>query len=307
MRLQGGIARLLILSGILLFAFSYAAAQGPSPAGSAPAPQKDSDEQRGFTLYEFFGGSSNNEGQVMTLTTTGGYAVNRYFRVDVGVPIYFVRAKTTTGTTTTSNGIGDVFTDFRLTLRNPVVNYAATLTVALPSGDTEKGRSTGRATFDWSNQFSRGFGRWIPFANLGVGNSLYNTSFLTRPFLTLGKVAHFEAGTWYRVARGVNIGASAYDVAPWGEQKVFSRIVTKASGGPGGAASHGRVFENNPVTTGGAELVRDNGFTAGLNVSPARFLDLGLMYSRSMHFRLDTISFGLGINLTPLFRRAGND
>lgn len=306
MRLQGGVARLLTIAGMLLLGTGQLVAQAPSPAGSGPAAKKDQEEGRGFTLYEFFGGSSNNEGQVMDLTTTAGYTFNRYFSVDLGVPIYFVRAKTSTGTTATNNGIGDIFTDFRLTLRNPVVNYASTLTLAAPSGDTQKGRSTGRVTYDWNNQFSRGFGRWVPFANLGVGNSLYNTNFFTRPFLTLGNVAHFEAGMWYRLARGVNVGASAYDVAPWGQQKVFSRIVTKSSGGPVGAASHGRVFENSPETTGGADLVRDNGFTAGLAVSPARFLDLGLMYSRSMHFRLDTISFGLGINLTPLFHRAGN-
>src|SRR5574341_1417994 len=142
MKLHGRIARRLTLSGILLFFSSCVAAQTPSPAGSGAASKRDSDEQHGFTLYESFAGSSNNEGQVMHLTTTGGYVFNRYFSIDLGLPIYFVRAKTLTGTTTTNNGIGDVFTDFRLTLRNPVVNYASALTVALPSGDTQNGRST---------------------------------------------------------------------------------------------------------------------------------------------------------------------
>jgi hypothetical protein len=227
----------------------------------------------------------------------------------MGVPIYFVRgtSSTSTGTktTTASNGIGDVFSDLRLTFNNPLVNYISTLTGAAPSGDSSRGRSTGRATFDWGNNFSREFGRWTPFANLGVGNSLYSTRFFHRPFLTLGKVAHFEAGTSFDLGHSLTVSASAYDVAPWGQQKVFSRLVTRSSGTTVGTGQHGRVFEKSAETTGGADLVRDNGFNAALDMSPSKYLDLELAYSHSVHFRLNTISFGVGFNLTPLFRKAG--
>lgn len=102
------------------------------------------------------------------------------------------------------------------------------------------------------------------------------------------------------------MSASAYDVAPWGQQKVFSRIVTKSSGGPGGAVRHGRVFENNAVTIGSADLVRDNGFNTALDFQPLRFLTFEIGYSRSIHFQLNTVSFGVGVNLRSLVHRTSD-
>ena len=39
----------------------------------------------------------------------------------------------------------NVYTDLRLTLRDPAVNFISTLTGAAPTGDSSKGFSTGRA------------------------------------------------------------------------------------------------------------------------------------------------------------------
>src|SRR5713226_6640920 len=211
-----------------------------APAGTA-APRKGETQEHGLTLYESFEGSSNADGQAMDLTSAAGYAFNKHFSWGLGIPIFFTRGTTSTGTNVSNSGLGDIFTDLRLTFKNPAVNYVTALRGAAPSGDTKKGLSTGRATFDWSNNFSREFDRWTPFATLGVGNSLYNTPFFERPFVTLGKVAHFEAGTEYDLGHSVSVKASAYDVAPWGQQKVFSRLVTRTSGGAGGAVRHGRA------------------------------------------------------------------
>jgi hypothetical protein len=289
------------LVALAFFLAETAAAQ--TPAGTA-APRKGEQQEHGVTLSESFEGSSNADGQAMDLTSAAGYVFNKHFSWDLGIPIFFTRGTTSTGTQVSNTGLGDIFTNFRLTFKNPAVNYVTTLTGAAPSGDTKKGLSTGRATFDWGNNFSREFDRWTPFANLGVGNSLYNTRFFERPFVTLGTVAHFEAGTEYDLGHSVSIRASAYDVAPWGQQKVFSRLVTTTSGGAGGTVKHGRVFENNVETTGGASLVRDNGFSAALDVNPIRALDFELGYSRSVHFQLNTISFGVGVNLSSVLHKA---
>src|SRR5260370_15927301 len=196
----------------------------------------------------------------MDLNTTAGYIFNRHFSWDAGLPVFFLNGITATGAKTSTNGMGDLYTDFHLTFNNPAVHYVTTLSGSAPTGDTSKGRSTGRATVNWGNSFSREFDQWTPFANINLGNSLYNTSYFRRPFLSLGKVATFEAGTAYDLGHSFSVSALSYDVAPWGQQKVFSRIISRSGGGgSGGSVRHGRVFENSDETASRASLVRGNG------------------------------------------------
>src|SRR5579864_8437109 len=59
-----------------------------------------------YLWTEEFDGSTNSEGQVMSLDSTVGYVFSRHFGVNAGIPVYFVRGTSTTstgGTTTTSN------------------------------------------------------------------------------------------------------------------------------------------------------------------------------------------------------------
>ncbi len=67
---------------------------------------------------------------------------------------------------------------------------------------------------------------------------------------------------------------------------------------------HNRVYEKNAETLGGASLDRDNGVNVGVSYSPTRYLDFGVGYSRSMHYSLNTVSFGIGVNLGSLISRA---
>ena len=217
------------LRTFLVFCFFSTAGLAQSPAGSAPPPKDEN--YRGMTLNTSFDGSFDSGSKVFDWTTTTGYVFNQHFAVNAGVPFLFVRGTTSTGTTSSSNGVGDAFGQLVSAFKNPAVNYGSSFTFALPTGDSSKGLSTGRVTFDWSNAFAREFGRWTPYINLGLGNSLMDTKYWHRPFLTLGDVAHFEAGTAFDLGRSLTLTASAYDVAPWGPQKVYSRTVTK-SGGP---------------------------------------------------------------------------
>lgn len=274
-----------------------------SPAGSAPAPKDET--YRGMTLNTSFDGSIDSGSKVFDWTTTSGYIFNKHFSVNAGVPFLFVRGTTATGATTSSNGVGDAFGQFLLSFKNPAVNYGSSFTFGLPTGDSSKGLSTGRVTFDWSNALAREFGRWTPYVNAGAGNSLMDTKYWHRPYLTLGGVAHFEGGTAFDLGKSLTLTASAYDVAPWGTQKVYSRTVTKAGGpGPGsGATKHGRVFQGNALTTGDSSIDRDNGYNADLDFNPVKYVDFDLAYSHSVHFQLDTVSFGINFNLTPLLSK----
>jgi hypothetical protein len=67
-----------------------------------------------------------------------------------------------------------------------------------------------------------------------------------------------------------------------------------------GNGSHGRTFETSHQTTGTAALTHDDGVSAGVIVSPTSYLDLNAGYTRSAQYALNTISFGLGINVTAL-------
>jgi len=275
------------------------------PAATGPAPKTDT--YRGMTLNTSFDGSFDTGSKVFDWTTTTGYIFNDHFSVSAGVPVLFVRATTSTGTTTSTNGMGDAFGQLLFAYKNPVVSYGSSLTFGVPTGDSAKGLSTGRVTFDWSNAFAHEFGRFTPFVNVGGGNSLADTKYWHRPFVTLGPVAHFEGGTAFDLAHSVTLSASLYDVAPWGTQKVYSRTVIRAAGAPTGtgpgASKHGRVFQDNAVTIGNSSIDRDNGVNADLDFNPVKFIDFDLAYSHSVHYQLDTISFGVTLNLTPLLAK----
>ncbi len=55
---------------------------------------------------------------------------------------------------------------------------------------------------------------------------------------------------------------------------------------------------------GTADLTRDNGYSAALNFRPMPFLELELGCTRSVPLHLHTASFGVGFNLSYLFKRA---
>jgi hypothetical protein len=261
-------------------------------AQSRPAPSP-AEKAKGWTLYEDFEGSSSSSGQVSRFDSTVGYQFNRFFAVDVGVPFYFVHASSSTGTTSNVNGLGDAYADLKLTLNNPIVNFASTLRGGVPTGDSRHGLSTGRATADWTNHFDRGFGRWTPYADLGLANTVPDTRFLVRQFSTLGTVAHFDAGMQFQLVPFLGLDVSAYDVLPVGQQKVFSRFVSQASS---------LLPSGRSRAVGSSTIARDNGFSVGFD-APISFLEFTLGYTRSVHFRQDLIYFGVGANLSSLLRR----
>jgi hypothetical protein len=217
--------------------------------------------------------------------------------MDVGVPIYFVRTSSTNGGTS-SDGLGNPYLDFRLKYLNPAVNYGSSLTGFVPAADSKKGFSTGRATFDWTNHFDRTFSNLTPFAEAGIANTTIDSRLFVRPYTTLGFNTHFAGGANYDLWKFFTVGASAYDIVPTGQQTVFSRVP-----GHTGAPQHGRVFENNQQTSGGADIARDDGFSASIGASPGRVVDMQLGFTRSFHYDLNSVSFAIGFNLGQLHHK----
>jgi hypothetical protein len=274
------------------------------PALRAQAPVGESAAERtdiGWQWIEQFAGSSSTEGQILALTSSAGYNFSSHVGLITGIPVYFVHNPSSTVGTTSVNGIGDVFVGLRLSFSNPVVNYRMALTGTAPSGDRSKGLSTGHGTYDWTNHFDRKFGRLMPFADLGLANSVPNTLFFQQ-FTSLGHLMHFEGGTGLDLFGPLSASASFYEIAPWGSQQVFSRLVT-TGGLPAGAGSHGRVYEVSQQTSGGSGLTGDHGFNIGLDARVPLF-DIFAGFTRSIHYDLNVFSFGVGVNMRNLLHRA---
>jgi hypothetical protein len=123
--------------------------------------------------------------------------------------------------------------------------------------------------------------------------------------MTFGYNAQFEAGTEMD-AGPLSLSASAYDVAPWGNQVLYSRVFRCSPNvkcGAAGKSTDRKGYLSSSVTSGGASLVRDNGFNASVEFKPAKTIDLEVDYSRSVLLRLNTFSFGISLDVGAVLRR----
>ncbi len=267
----------------------------------ATAKPAADDDERGFASYVQFGGSVNSSGRVLKLDTSIGYNFSNHVSFDLGAPIYFVTSSSTnTGVQNSNSGMGNPYLDFRLTFKNPVLSYRSTATAFVPVADVKTGFSTGRLTADWTNRFEHSFSSLTPFAEIGIGNTIRDSRFFDRPFTTLGFNAHFEGGASLALSQHVDIGASGYAIVPSGQQRIYSKLLRANTGGNMG---HGRVFDTTTETVGTADIARDHGFSAWIAASPNTYLDFELGYTRSIQYDLNTVSFGMGVNIGRLVRK----
>jgi len=282
--------------------------QSPNPAASGPGKNNSGGFTPGMTLGARFEGSNSSDGFVYDLGSAVGYNFSRHFGVDAGVPFYFVSTassiKKNNAGAVSGIGVGTLFTDFRLNFPNPSLNFSSALHVTAPTGDKKKGLSTGHATWNVANHFDHAFGDFSPFLDFGAGNSVMDTKFFHRPFITFGYNAQFAGGIEYDPGK-FSFSASLYDVAPWGNQTVISRVFrcgasTKCNAG--GTTRNRKSFTTASVSAGAADLVRDNGFNGGIGYKAADYLDLEFDFSRSVPLQLNSYSFGIGVDLSRLLR-----
>jgi hypothetical protein len=285
-----------------------------SGAAQKPSTNAGVDDSKGFTEFETFQGTINSEGSILRLDSTLGYDFNRHFGVLAGLPIYFAHVSsnsTTTGTTPTgttssytNTGVGNAYLGFVVRLPNPTLDYSTAVTVGAPTGSTSDGFSSGRASIDWTNRFEHSFDRLNPFFEAGLANTVPDSAFFTRPFTSLGAVSHLEEGAGFDLIGHFSVGASAYQIVPFGNQKVFSKLVKKgqAARGPG---THGRAFET-AATASGNDLTRENGFNTWVAFEPSPLWRLEAGYTHSMTFALDSFAFNLRMNVGRMFRARKN-
>lgn len=294
----------------LIFAFSLLfAAVAASAQNSLPAHASDKG------TYEVFGfGTSHDNSLSWTseMDTGIGYDFNRAFSVQAGIPFYVVSATSTTssgtGTTTTSNhynSVGDAYLGLNLHKKTDAFGFATGLVGTAPTGSRTNGISTGRPTVTWANRAEKDFGHFTPFAEATLGNSLSSTRRFRRPFTTLGAVSTLTGGASIDLFEGVSLEASAYDVLPFGDQKIYSHAANQAAAGMGvgNPGSSHRPFQTSAVTSGTSSLTKDHGFSGDLSFNPTRRVGVDFAYTRSIGYDLDsvgaTVSFRLGHLASP--------
>jgi hypothetical protein len=283
-------------------------AQTPVPAAKNPTNKESEGFSRGWTLGARFEGDYSSYAGVYDFATALGYNFSPHLGMDAGVPFYFVN---TPASITRTNpgavsgvGMGNTFLDLLLNYPNRSINYSSDVHLTAPVAQTKKGFSTGHATWNYNNHFDRAFGDWSPFLDAGVGNTIMDTRYFTRPFSSFGYNAAFTGGLEYDHGR-YSFQAGAYDVAPWGNQTIVSRVFrcgASANCSATGPSHNRKGFNSASVTKGGSDLVRDNGYEAGVDFKPVSYLDFEFDYSRSVPLSLNNYSFGIGVNLSSLVR-----
>jgi hypothetical protein len=262
------------------------------------------DFQKGFTGYEAFQGSANSDSRMFKLDSNAGYDFNKHFGIFAGMPFYFANTQTTvtqvkgTATTTstdvTNNGVGNAYFGFALRAPNKTLDYSSTATFAAPTGSTSKGLSSGRANVDFTNRVEHSFDRLTPFVEGGISNAVPDSQLFTRPFTSLGLITHFEEGGEVEVIKHFAVGGSGYEIVPFGNQKIFSKLLAK------GQSGSGKNSFDQAAETSGSGLTRENGFNSWIAFEPTPVWRVELGFSRSATFDLNSIAFNIKMNVGKL-------
>jgi hypothetical protein len=298
---------------LTVFAFAFASAipalgQNPAETGTGQnathRANQASEPIQGFNAYENFRGMVNSSGTLLKLDSTIGYDFNQYLGVFAGVPLYFASdSSNTPGQTRLHDaGAGDAYFGVDVYAPNRILNFGSTLTISAPTGSVSKGFSPGAATVDWNNRFRHTFGRLTPFVAAGAGNTVPDSELVTRNFISLGSVSHFEEGAELQLAKPVYLGGSAFQIVPFGKQQVFNRFGTASPRDDNGGQGNAGQPSLNGASAIGNDLTKEHGFDAWLGFEPTRIVRVELGYSRSVTFALNSFSFNVGLNVGKLLR-----
>jgi len=271
------------------------------------------EKQKGFTGFEEFQGTLNSDdSKIFKLDSNAGYDFNKHFGIFVGMPLYFANTQTTTtqvnGTATTTttdvtnNGLGNAYFGFAMRAPNKTLDYGSTVTLSAPTGSTSKGFSSGRGNFDWDNRFEHSFDRLTPFVDAGLANAVPDTGLSTKPFTSLGLLSHMEEGGEFEVVKHFAVGGSGYEIFPFGNQKIFSKIVNKGQGGQG----KGKNTFDQAAVSSGSGLTRENGFNSWVAFDPTPLWRVQVGFTRSVTYGLNSFGFNLRMNLGKAARHPDN-
>ncbi len=258
------------------------------PAGIVPA-------MRGFNAS--IGTSSQHDssnGWSSLLTPNVAYRLNRYFSMDAGAPVYvYINIDANVGTRTKpvfeyspKKGVfGDTSLSFHADTSVHTVDYDGTVSMGMPSGNTDYGLGAGQVTYNLNNHFEKNFGMFNPDVEIGFGDtSTLVDARVLRSFIAVGPMMHFQAGTEVDLPLNMSFEADAYEELPLSKDIVYS---TTGKG------------KRKVTTATNHAPPEDNGFITSLDIPLSRHVTLSGFYSRSLRDHDDVGGFSFTFLLKP--------
>ena len=161
-----------------------------------------------------------SDGTWMQLTPEFGYQIAPRWSVDGGVPVYYLSGGATYSGVSVG-GIGDVYSSLSFDMSRKNTSAYTAVTLSAPTGNVDNNLGAGRVSWDWTTHVSGTFGRFSPYATGGAANNLKTANESLRlgagtaragTDVSIGKLAHAEAGVEVGVHKSVSLTGSAYGV-----------------------------------------------------------------------------------------------
>lgn len=230
----------------------------------------------------------SSNGWSSLITPNLAYRFDRHFSADVGAPIYtYINVVMTKGTKAKPVYInqtkhfvaGDTSLNGHFQAHPSLFDYELTSTLGMPSGDSSFGLGAGQLTYSFLNSFERSVSMLTPSVEIGIGDSSSLTQTRVRKsYVSVGKLAHFQAGVSVDLPRRSSFSASAYEEMPLSAQTLYS---TTGRG------------KKKVTTATGESVAEDNGFQTSLDIPVNGHMTLSGFYNRSLRSHIDTAGFSL--------------
>jgi hypothetical protein len=228
----------------------------------------------------------SDNGWSSLLTPDLAWRFNRRFSADASTPIYdYINVLVTGGTkakptyteTTRKVVAGDTAINGHFDAHPSLLDYNFTATLGAPTGDKNDGLGAGQVTYNLNNHFEKDFDIFSPDIEIGFGDSSQLIgSRIQKSYTSVGKLAHFQAGSSVDLPFHTTFDAEAYEELPLSSQILYS---TTGKG-------------KKKVTTATNEgVAEDNGFTTSLDIPLNGHVTLSGFYNRSLRNHLDTAGF----------------
>jgi hypothetical protein len=300
-----------VLIATLLFA-SLGLAQTDQGAAATPPAQQQAQLTVGPTAFVGIQGRSTSLGVISSLDVNLGYQFTPHVSADIGLPIFYVRspyALVTTHDWETNTLLGDPYLDARYTRTFSGVDFMSVVTLAVPAKTPARVFTTGRFGVDWFNHLSsaKPLKGITPFINFGAASKTVDRYImprpysLSRPYESQGFMGDVEGGLSYRIRRFYNVGASMYAMLPGGRQKVFSKIITPGSSVVGDG-NYNRVWDKAFETIGSSDIARDNGYSAWVEVTRFKNVNMQFGVTHSVRYRFDSATIAFTFDATTGLR-----
>jgi hypothetical protein len=250
---------------------------------------------RGFTgAFTTTTQHDSNVGWSSQLIPYISYRVCRYFSVEASTLLYTkVKVDANIGTKAKpvyadvapkSGAFGDTTLSFNANARALSIDYTGTFSLGLPSGNWSYGLGAGQATYSINHRFEKNIGMITPDIELGFGDtsSLVNQNLL-KSYVSIGPMAHFQAGGSVDLPWQMNFSSDAYEELPLDNNLIYS---TTGSG------------KKKVTTSTNIDPAEDNGFINSLEIPLSHSITMTGFYSRSLRDHTDIAGFSLTFILT---------